>query len=157
MLPSPCGSESVFYLGDTLTHVGSLELHSFPGGGMGTQMCSLIWTLLRSYNTFPVCVDLLIFPPPSVTDPVYSWLQASLPPFLFCHEHCQFSAQKKKKEKKLFGTSVVKTLQFQYRGYSFDPWLGNKDLTCCVVSQKLIFKKLKKNHLRLLGLPERMA
>ena len=39
---------------------------------------------------------------------------------------------------------MVKTLHFQYRGYSFNPWLGNKDLTCCVVSQKLIFKKLKK-------------
>ena len=35
---------------------------------------------------------------------------------------------------------MVKTLHFQYRGCSFDPWLGNRGLTCCVVSQKLIFK-----------------
>ena len=39
---------------------------------------------------------------------------------------------------------MVKTLHFQYRGCSFDTWLGNKDLTCCVVSQKLIFLKIKK-------------
>jgi len=39
--------------------------------------------------------------------------------------------------------AVVKTLHFQQRGCSFNPWLRNEDPTCCVVKPKNLKNKQK--------------
>lgn len=93
----PVGQSQFFHLGDAVIHVDSLELHSSPGGGTGTQMSSLIWTLLRSSrNTFPVCVDLLIFFffPPQLLILFIPDCQLPSSHFSFAM-NTQFSAQKK--------------------------------------------------------------
>ena len=35
------------------------------------------------------------------------------------------------------GGPVVKTLNFQCRGHMFNPWSGDKDLTCLVTKTKI--------------------
>ena len=44
------------------------------------------------------------------------------------------------------GSPVVKTLSFQYKGRGFNPWLGNKDPTCCIAKKKKKRKKKKCFH-----------
>ena len=50
------------------------------------------------------------------------------------------------------GSPVVKTLSFQYKGRGFNPWLGNKDPTCCIAK-----KKKKKKEKKMLPLALKQA
>ena len=40
------------------------------------------------------------------------------------------------------GSPVVKTLSFQCKGQGFNPWLANRDSTCCSVAKAKKKKRL---------------